>query len=430
MLVIRDHGHESFTPWKYNRLNSAPLSSSWTSSATPESAIHRIHAYPARFPALIVDNAFEYAKARGVEVKPVADVFCGSGTVTYEAAVRNVAFWGCDVNPVATLIARVKSMRPDPPAFERAAERIVCRFDHASSVAVLSPMAVVRLARWYEPNQFEDLARLRNAILQEVSDEGDDALAFKCAFSAILKPSSKWRSRSTKPVRDQSKRPVIVLDAFRRQCQLMAAAWSEIATSPRPASEIINGSVIEVPCPDALIDLIITSPPYATSYEYADLHQLSALWLGYVDDHRDMRSGAIGTSSRRTNLQSAIRHLNSVGIQIVFSLFNADRALAEVVATYLLDMQKVIRRCHDFLRPGGAAVFVVGNTQFHGVRIDCANHLVESLFEADFADIRVVKRHLANKPNTPYRSPDGRLSSLPTRMQIYGEEFIVMAQRR
>jgi hypothetical protein len=137
----------------------------------------------------------------------------------------------------------------------------------------------------------------------------------------------------------------------------------------------------------------------------------------------------IGTSSRRSNLAMALRDLNSVGEQIVFSLFGRDRPAAEAAATYFLDMQAVARRCHDFLRPGGISVFVVGNTQLSGIRIDNANHLVESLLDSGFVQVRVVKRQLSNKPNTPYRLPNGRLSSTRTDMQIYAEEYIVMAQR-
>jgi hypothetical protein len=32
---------------------------------------------------------------------------------------------------------------------------------------------------------------------------------------------------------------------------------------------------------DDSVTLVITSPPYVTSYEYADLHQLTSIWLGY-----------------------------------------------------------------------------------------------------------------------------------------------------
>lgn len=210
----------------------------------------------------------------------------------------------------------------------------------------------------------------------------------------------------------------------------MTLAWSEMATIPRPQSEIIRGNVTEVPTPRLPVDLIVTSPPYATSYDYADIHQLSALWLGFYDDHRDLRTSVIGTSTRRANLGKALKELNSVGTQIVFSLFDRNRSLAEATATYFLDIQKVAKRCHGFLRSGGISVFVIGNTRLNGVRIDNANHLVESLLEAGFVDVRVVKRQLANKPNTPYRLPNGRLSSSPTGMQIYAEEYIVMAQRR
>lgn len=32
------------------------------------------------------------------------------------------------------------------------------------------------------------------------------------------------------------------------------------------------------------IGAIITSPPYVTSYEYADIHQLTAYWYEYISD--------------------------------------------------------------------------------------------------------------------------------------------------
>ena len=210
----------------------------------------------------------------------------------------------------------------------------------------------------------------------------------------------------------------------------MAAAWGDMAGAPCKAAQIVHGNVLEIEKPVIPIDLIVTSPPYATSYEYADLHQLSSLWLGFADDHRELRDGVIGTSSRRANLARAMEGLNAVGMQIVFSLFSSNRPAAEAVATYFLDMQKVAHRCHDFLRPGGMSVFVIGNTTMSGVRIDNANHLVESLLDAGFVDLQVVKRQLMNKPNTPYRTANGRLSSVPVGHQVYAEEYIVMAHRK
>lgn len=416
--------------WTYNRLAGTPHSPAWTDPDGPEHRIHRLHSYPARFPAHVVHRALDHARERGVMVRRVADPFCGSGTVPYEVGARGLDFWGCDINPVATLIARVKCSSPDPARFLDLAASVVARSAWASREPDLPPSAVARLRPWFEADQFEILARLRNAIAMEVGEAGDDASFLLCAFSAILKGSSLWRARSVKPSRDPSKRSMPALAAFERQCRLMTSAWAADGVRPATFAEIVRGDVAHVAGPAEPVDLIVTSPPYATSYEYADLHQLSALWLGYAQDHRELRSGVIGTASRRADLNRALGELNTVGAQVVFSLFDRDRALAEAAATYFLDMQRVARRCHRFLRPGGLAVFVIGNTSSHGIRVDNANHLVESLLDAGFADIRVARRRISNKPNTPYRLPDGRLSSSVTEMSIYAEEYVLMAQSR
>ncbi|RZJ47377.1 MAG: class I SAM-dependent methyltransferase [Brevundimonas sp.] len=426
MLLI--DGHRGQSGWsKYNRLDEVPNAQAWGLATLPEAKLHRIHAYPAKFPGLIADKAFDYAEEHGIKVSSVADVFCGSGTVGLEASTRGASFWGCDINPVATLIAKVKTSPMDATGFVDRAQRVLGRFAKASSKAPVSEAVHAHLTRWYVSDQFADLARLRNAILSEF-DGSDASMAMECAFSAIAKPTSQWRARSAKPAFDPDKQAVPVLAAFTRQCALMASAWSDGARAGGSAAEIVKGCATSAG-PSAQVDMIVTSPPYATSYEYSDLHQLSALWLGLVDDHRDLRAGSIGTASRRSNLAHAARDLNEVGLQVVFSMFDRDRALAEVLATYFLDMQKVATRCHEIVRPGGLAVFVIGDTRLKGVRINNANHLIESLLEAGFGDVRVTRRTIANKPNTSYRSIDGRLASSPTGQAIYSEEYVLMAHR-
>ena len=81
----------------------------WNVGESPEHKIHSIHAYPAKFPAFIAEKAIEYAKKEDFPTKCISDIFCGCGTVAFEAKKQNIDFWGCDINPVATLIAKVKS---------------------------------------------------------------------------------------------------------------------------------------------------------------------------------------------------------------------------------------------------------------------------------------------------------------------------------
>ena len=92
-----------------NDVNNIAVEDEWNFSEDAELLMHTIHAYPAKFPAFIATKAFDYAEQEGVNVKTVADVFCGCGTVALEAKLHSKEFWGCDINPVATLIAKTKS---------------------------------------------------------------------------------------------------------------------------------------------------------------------------------------------------------------------------------------------------------------------------------------------------------------------------------
>ena len=59
----------------------------------------------------------------------------------------------------------------------------------------------------------------------------------------------------------------------------MISACDEVTSLGTSGSEIITGSFLNENVEPPIVDMIITSPPYVTSYEYADLHQLSSLWL-------------------------------------------------------------------------------------------------------------------------------------------------------
>jgi len=61
-------------------------------------------------------------------------------------------------------------------------------------------------------------------------------------------------------------------------------------------SKVVCTDARTTPAKDDSVSLIVTSPPYVTSYEYADLHQLTALWLEYTKDLSDFRKRFIGTS--------------------------------------------------------------------------------------------------------------------------------------
>jgi methylase of polypeptide subunit release factors len=423
-LELHDHDDSALA-----RISELDENSWWNRGSDREFKLHRIHAYPAKFPAFIATKALSFAEAEGIKVKTLADVFCGCGTVAFEARRRSLDFWGCDINPVATLIARTKSTPYDILKLDDYYNRIFAEFRRTSSDVNLSTVAIERLRYWYAAKQLRNVGRLLNTVRSVVPAQSPYQLFFLCAVSNILKATSRWLTKSIKPQIDPNKHPVGVMDAFQTQFMLMRAAWKEAGLKTTSKIRVVTGNILDTDLSFSKADMIVTSPPYVTSYEYADLHQLSALWLGYASDYRELRVASIGSTQHDLNFEREITRLNRTGSRVVFALMDRKKSIARSIANYFLDMQAVAKRAFGLLTPSGIAVFVIGNTAYSGVRIDNATHLTESLLSSGFSRVRVTKRKLSGKILTPYRDQAGRFSRSSTGRHVYGEEFIVIANR-
>ena len=407
-------------------INSLSIDDTWNFSKEKELLMHSIHSYPAKFPAFIATKAFDYAREEGIDVQAVADVFCGCGTVALEAKMHSKKFWGCDINPVATLIAETKSAAYDPKVMSIYFDRIHTRYDMQRADKTIYDEANERLKYWFTEKSFVDLFKLKCAI--ETVQEAPYREAFLCIFSSILKSSSKWLTKSIKPQVDPCKKEPVVWQLFKKCYEkFLTAVYQMNALNVQKVDvHIENRNFLDI---DKLpmVDLIISSPPYVTSYEYADLHQLSTLWLGYASDYRELRKGSIGSAYNSDGFEFDLSALNSVGQEIVQNLLKDRKATAKVrsVARYYIDIQAAISRCADMMNNGGMSLFVVGDTEYKGVKIKNSEHLIQCLNDRGFSDIKVSKRRISNKLLTPYRDEIGRFSSDKTQRTIYHEEFII-----
>lgn len=396
----------------------------WNDSEKAELAMHTIHAYPAKFPAFIASKAFEYAQNEGVKINKVADIFCGCGTVALESKIHNYDFWGCDINPVATLIAKTKSCDYNFDELEEYYGNIKRAFSSIQFEENEYKHANPRLRYWFTEKSYINLLKLHRAIELTVDDKKYRD-AFECIFSSILKACSKWLTKSIKPQVDPNKKEVNVEQCFARQYRKLLKAVKELKCSD---------SRVEVKCQNFLtckdlpkVDLLITSPPYVTSYEYADLHQLSSLWLNYTDDYRKLRKGSIGSIYYSNEADIDISKLNNTGKEIVDLLMKSSCPKSKVksVARYYVDMQDAIKRSALMINDGGMIFFVIGDTEYKGVKILNSKHLVESMYEQGFTDIKIGKRTISKGICVPFRDSNGKFSKDKSKKRIYHEEFII-----
>ncbi len=399
----------------------------WNLGDTPELKIHSIHAYPAKFPAFIASKAIQLAYKSGIEVNTVSDIFCGCGTVAIEAKLNGVNFWGCDINPVATLITKAKTGNYSISKLEELYNFIQDSYSNNRTVYNYEE-SNERIRYWFKQEQFYDLSKLKEAIMS--IPKGKYRTCFECLFSSILKPTSKWLTKSIKPQIDPNKNIADVWKTFERQFRKFTKCVSDM---PQTQSniEIVTCSILtkrSLP----KVDLIITSPPYVTSYEYADLHQLSSLWLDFTDDYTLLRKGTMGSAYNSETFNYDILELNETAREIILELKSnkkISKAKIKSIARYYIDMQKATEQCYKMLNPHGMALFVIGDTEYKGTQIHNSRQLVESLIKSGFREVTVSKRKIRNKILTPYRDENGKFTNNKDDREIYHEEFVITGRK-
>ena len=404
----------------------------WDYGEEKEDLIHRIHSYPAKFPAFITTKALQYAEDKGVEVNTVADVFCGCGTTAVEAKKNGKDFWGCDINPVATLIAQVKTRHYKKSILEKYFSAVIKRLDSINVDKGEIENINSRIKYWFEEENIEALFRLNRAITQELPNNSLYKKFFLCAFSNILKPTSKWLTKSIKAQLDPNKSPHEVLDAFKNQFALMTKANDQGIFLKKDKSyvRIASRNFLSIQSKKHNADLIVTSPPYVSSYNYAEIHQLSTLWLGFVSDYRELRTNMVGNRyGIDTPSESDIQNLPAPGGKIYKELFREDKAKAKSTARYFIDISKAVTKCQDILNQNGMIIFVMGNTEYRGVKIDNVAFLRNCMESCGFQEVETIPRKMSMKTLTPYRDSIGRFTKHAGQRKVYAKEAVLIGRK-
>lgn len=415
---------------KLNQINfdEIPVDPYWNNDEKKELLMHKIHIYPAKFPAFIAEKTFEYAKKKKMHIKLVCDIFCGCGTVALEARRHNIDFLGFDINPIATIISKAKGNNYDIDKVKHYYEKVLESYNHIN-IDDLYDKANTRLKYWFERRQYNELLVLLEAINSEVPDNIYNNL-FKCLFSNSLKPCSKWLSKSIKPQVDPNKICANPLDEFNKNFKRTLKALSEIENYETSVT-IVNESILnDISQYENSVDFIITSPPYVTSYEYADLHQLSSLWLGCTDDYTSLRKNSIGSLHNLSAYQIEKEKLNNTAFQIVDKLWIVDKSKAKSVARYYDEMSQTIFKCYQLLKQKGRCLFVIGDTEYKHIKMQNAKFICEELLNKNFEIESICKRDISNKYLTPYRDENGKFSSDKNSKQIYSKEYIIIGRKK
>ena len=419
---------------RYISFDNIPENREWAfeSVRSTEQWTHGYHRYPAKFLPDVVRKLIEdYAQNSPL----IADLFAGCGTTLVEAKVHGISSVGTDINPVAQLITKVKTTALSPDALQQAFNALVKLFEEYNESGYANIKKHERIDYWFIPSQKAKIAFLYDKVIHLDVDDNIKDFFYVC-ISHILKNCSRWLQSGTKPQRDMEKVPEDPFDEFCRHGKKMMG-WNE-----KFYNELSLKDCLDTPCEIHLedarytsilsgsVNAIITSPPYVTSYEYADIHQLTAYWMEYISDIHEFRKKFIGSSY--SGNMSLIVSESKQAQKIVNALSKKSKHIARDVAQYFNDMQEVAKEMYRVLAPNGYACVVIGNTKIKEVQIKSAEVFFEFLRNAGLHKVKVIKRSIPHKLMPTLRDKNtGRFTKLdnPNCKKVYPNEYVIIMQK-
>lgn len=374
---------------------------------------HGLHEYRGKFFPQLVRALINISGTHPGGV--VADPMSGSGTTVVEAILAGCHGRGLDMNPLSVFMGNAKAKLLSANAdrlrhdYEQIRDRLLGvegrKKTHLAYFESLPRIDQEYLSTWFSAEVLVGLDDISCAI-QELDDEHTRDF-MRVALSNILRRVS-WQKDDDLRVRKEIRLDVEIdpkkefLEEIGRSIRTVLAFLFQSGPVDSSQFDIAEGDARL--CGKAwganAVDVVITSPPYATALPYLDTDRLSLCYLGLLPrpEHRTRDQQMIGNREvseglrkqywerfqadgtllpeRAQELIQRIEALNS-GSNVGFRRRN----LPALLAKYFFDMRDVIQSIFDALKPGHYAFVVVGNNHTiaggHRVEIQTASLLKE-----------------------------------------------------
>lgn len=392
--------------------------------------IHRWFRYSAGFSAAWVNELISSELQNGR--RRVLDPFAGAGTTVLEAEVCDVESIGIEAHPFVLRIARAKLLwRESPSDFRRYAHAILSGTTPGESQVYPSI-----IQRCFPPETLARLDGLKRAWLTRADGSALSELSW-LALTSILRECSPVGTAPWQYVLP-AKRKAKALDpliAFRTKVEQMALDMASRQRRPSSTRALLykDDARTCASVPSGWADLVITSPPYANNYDYADATRLEMSFYGEIQGWGDLQ-----VAVRQYLVRSCTQHAAPLSQQVAEILEHEELSAIRkdlrkvtseleeereghggkkpyhaMVAAYFLDMARVWRALRRVSGSGVRVCFVVGDSAPYGVYVPVDRWLGELAIDAGFKAYSFEKtrdRNLKWK-NRKHRVPlhEGRL---------------------
>ncbi len=364
-------------------------------------ATHGLHAYAAKCPPQLVRYGLHYYSKPG---EMILDPMAGSGTTLVEAKLMGRHAIGYDIDPLARLIAKVKSQKIDDRLIKNIYE-IIARKSSKDVAALQSnrtPKAVAERATppkfpnrdyWFKIEVSAALAILSYHISNTPMPQSARDFFWVAFSSLILAKTSVANARDIIHSRHhfwQHVEQPRVLEKFAARVRLMRKQMAEFRArcdevSPTTSDARI-GDARRLRLKSETLDLVFTSPPYANALDYPRAHFLAVAWmqkaLGVsLDDYRANAPVYVGSERGRMAKEICVDgRLTQLSLapSIVMSLAQQSTTHAKHVHRYFVDMYKVFGEIARVLKQRRHAIIVVCPSHIRRVEVPTHEVFVET----------------------------------------------------
>ena len=373
--------------------------------------IHRWYRYTAGFSGAWVGWLIDQWKQEGRS--RILDPFAGSGTVLVESMMHGVDSFGVESNPYVYNIALAK-LQWKEIGLSRLQKECFEVLRRAKSKSV-SPREYPELVRRCFPEEtLKKLEALKESC-REVEDERIRNFTW-FIITAILRSTSpvgtaQWQY--IQPKKSKSK----VIDPFvafqDKLAEILADARGASCYFGHHASSVVlrEDARKDVSIPDKWAEMVITSPPYANNYDYADAMRLEMLFWNDIDGWRDLQDKVsvnlvractqhVSTLKKSINEILTSELLSPIHDELLekYTLLSEERNnhggkknYHLMIAAYFYDMAQVFMSLNKVTADNCKMCFVIGDSAPYGIYIPVDEWLGKLAQAAGFNDYSFEK---------------------------------------
>jgi SOS regulatory protein LexA len=389
---------------------------------------HGLHNYPAMFIPQVARRIIQNCSQIG---DTICDIFCGSGTALVESRLLGRNAYGIELNPLAVLIAKVKTIVIKPEVLQKTFISLLSDIkDYKPKKQELPDFFNIDF--WFKEGVIYELTRLKKCI-NDIKNS-DVRNFFLVAFSETVRYASNTRNGEFKLFRMPQEKlknyNPDVITIFRKRIENNIEGMKEFYNDVdnRTWAKVIQGdSTKKYDINDESIDCIVTSPPYGdsrTTVAYGQFSRLSLQWLGMVKDDglqidRRLIGGIIDPKFEN--------NLNSKYLTKALTLIaEQDSKRAKEVLAFYIDLNKAMIQAYRILKKYKYFCVVIGNRTVKKVKLP-TDFIVSELGEnLGFQTVDIILRNIPNKRMPLKNSPTNVAGELEETMQ---KESIVILQK-